>query len=218
MKRPHYPSKALDEITYKLRGVSIFSKLDAKSGYWYVLLDHQSSLKTTFNTLFGRFRYLRLTFRLSVNQDIFQKKMDDITNGYTGTISIADDTIVYDTTRREHDNNLHELMTSACKGGLVFNKAKCLLHQNQVTFYGVTINQEGVSSDKEIINMIEKLKLPCDKKQLHDLIGIATYMSPFIPQLSNKTSILRDLLNKVASFIWSDHHEISDKHTMISRN
>ena len=59
LKKPHYPYKTLGEITFKLRGASVFSKLDAKSGYWSVLLVEESSMKTTFNTHFGRYKYLR---------------------------------------------------------------------------------------------------------------------------------------------------------------
>ena len=69
---PHYPSKLLEEVT--LRVASVFSKLDAKLGYWSLLLDEESSLKTTFNTPFGRYKYLKLPFGLSVSQDIFEQK------------------------------------------------------------------------------------------------------------------------------------------------
>ena len=37
-----------------------FSKLDASSGYWQMKLDEDSSKLCVFNTLFGRYKYLRL--------------------------------------------------------------------------------------------------------------------------------------------------------------
>ena len=49
IKRPHYPTKTIEDISYKLRGAKIFSKLDARQGYWAINIDHESSLKTTFN-------------------------------------------------------------------------------------------------------------------------------------------------------------------------
>ena len=60
--RPHYPMRTLDYILPQISEAKYFSKLDASSGYWTFMLSHESSLFTTFNTPFGRYRYLRLPF------------------------------------------------------------------------------------------------------------------------------------------------------------
>ena len=39
LKRPYHKIPTLEEITHCFRGAKIFSKLDAKSGYWSVKLD-----------------------------------------------------------------------------------------------------------------------------------------------------------------------------------
>ena len=75
--RPHYPMRTLDDILPQVSGAKYFSKLDASSGYWTVMLSDESSLLTTFNTPFGRYRYLRLPFGLKNSQDIFQQKIDE---------------------------------------------------------------------------------------------------------------------------------------------
>ena len=36
IKRDHYPTHTLEEITHKLAGAKLFSKLDARNGYWNV--------------------------------------------------------------------------------------------------------------------------------------------------------------------------------------
>ena len=209
LKRPHYPTKTLDDITHKLRGSTIFSKLDAKSGYWSVVLDKESSLKTTFNTPFGRFRYLRLPFGLSISQDVFQQKMDQIIEDSPGTISIADDIVIYGKDQQEHDRNLKKLMQLARKGGLIFNKSKCLFSRPNVTFFGVTLNAKGITPDAARISQIQQLDPPKDRKQLQEFLGLTTYMSPFIPQLSTITAPLRDLLKKDAEFHWSSQNNTS---------
>ena len=50
IKREHHPIPTLEEITPKLAGAKLFSKLDARNGYWNVKLDEESSYLTTFNT------------------------------------------------------------------------------------------------------------------------------------------------------------------------
>ena len=68
IKRPHYPTPTLEEITHKLAGSMIFSKLDARHGYWSVQLDDESKRLTTFNSPFGRYCFRRLPFGLNLSQ------------------------------------------------------------------------------------------------------------------------------------------------------
>ena len=66
IKHPHYKTPTLDEITHQLAGSRVFSKLDARHGYWSVSLDEPSSYLTTFNSPFGRYRFERLPFGLNL--------------------------------------------------------------------------------------------------------------------------------------------------------
>ena len=122
VKRPHYRTPTLDEVTHKLAGAKLFSMLDARHGYWSVSLDEESSLKTTFNSPFGRFCFTRLPFGLNLSQDVFQERMDNILEHCTmSTMSIADDVGVFGKDEAEYDANLHNLMKTARRHGLVFN-------------------------------------------------------------------------------------------------
>ncbi|MEW8545661.1 MAG: reverse transcriptase family protein [Candidatus Thiodiazotropha sp.] len=64
IKGPNYPMKTLKDVLPQLSGATCFTKLDARSGYWNIKLRKESSLLTTLNTPFGRYRYLRLPFGL----------------------------------------------------------------------------------------------------------------------------------------------------------
>ena len=59
--REHYKAPTLEEISHKLAGAKVFSKLNAKDGFWSVHLDNASSHLTTFNTHKGRYRFLRMS-------------------------------------------------------------------------------------------------------------------------------------------------------------
>ena len=60
--RPKYQMPTLDELLLKLSKAKVFTTLDAKDGLYQVGLDEQSSLKATFWTPFGGYKYLRLPF------------------------------------------------------------------------------------------------------------------------------------------------------------
>jgi hypothetical protein len=60
--RPHYSMRTIEDGTNQLTGAKYFSVLDAKKGYWSIKLTDEFSYLTTFNSPFGRYRYVRLLF------------------------------------------------------------------------------------------------------------------------------------------------------------
>ena len=209
IKRNHHVTPTLEEITHKFAGSEVFSKVDARHGYWSVVLDEESSLLTTFNSPFGRYRYLRMPFGLKMSQDVFQHKMDQILEKCPGCIGIADDVGVFGRDAAEHDRNLHNLMQVARQHGLVFNPDKCEIRQDRIKFYGLYFDKEGVHTDPEKVADVKDMAVPTDVKGLQQFLGIATYMSPFIPHLSQHTADLRELIKKGSDFEWTASHDAS---------
>ena len=78
IRRDYHVTPTLEEILPKYNGAKYFSILDAKSGYWNVELDEPSSYLTTFNSPFGRYRFLRMPFGLRMAQDVFQHRIDQL--------------------------------------------------------------------------------------------------------------------------------------------
>ena len=60
--------KTIDDILPDLNNAKVFSILDAKNGFWHVELEEESSYLTTFNTSFGRYKWLRMPFGISQRQ------------------------------------------------------------------------------------------------------------------------------------------------------
>ena len=133
IKCDHHHTPTLEEITHKLSGSTVFSKMDAKHGYWSVKLDEESQLLTTFNSPFGRFYFNRMPFGLKMSQDVFQHRMDMILERCPGTIGIADDVVVF--------GNLINLMKVAEEEGLVFNSSKCAIKQEKIVFFGMVFGK-----------------------------------------------------------------------------
>ena len=129
INRCHHTTPTLEELTHKFAGSKVFSKLDAKHGYWSVRLDLESSLLTTFNSPYRRYRFKQMPFELKISQDVFQHKMDEILEKCTGCVSIADDVMIHGPNNREHYRNLHNLMQVAQEHVMVFNPDKCEMHK-----------------------------------------------------------------------------------------
>ena len=205
-RNPHH-IPTTEEIIYKLNGATTFSKLDAKSGYWTIPIKDECQSLTTFNSPFGRYCFQRLPFGLSISQDIFQAAMDSCLDGLDGVVSIADDIVVFGKTRAEHDNNLKHLMERAKSKNIVFNAEKCHINCPSITFFGHVYDKEGVHPDPEKVQGIQDVLPPTTVKELQSFLGLITYLSSFIPKLSEHTAPLRTLLQQDVEFQWHPEHQ-----------
>ena len=116
--REHYKAPTLEEISHWLSGATVFSKMDTKNGFWSIHLDTPSSYLTTFNMHKGRYRFLRMPFGLKMSQDVFQMRMDNITERLAGIISIHDDICIFGKIQQEHHENLLQFMKTVQKMAL----------------------------------------------------------------------------------------------------
>ena len=207
IRRGHHHTPTLEEITHKLSGATVFSKMDAKHGYWSVTLHEESQLLTTFHSPLGRMCFVRMPFGLKMSQDVYQHRMDMILEKCPGTIGISDDVIVYGKDETEHDKNLHNLMAVASEEGLTFNSEKCSIKSPSIVFFGMVFDKDGIKPDPGKVEDIHSIPSPNNKQQLQEFLGIATYMGPFIPNLSHHTAPLREILKKDAEFEWSANQQ-----------
>ena len=77
--RDYHQTPKVEEIAHEFTHCKYFTKLDARHGYWAVVLDPKSSLLTTFNTPYGQYCFLHFTFGLACSQDVFHKRVDQNT-------------------------------------------------------------------------------------------------------------------------------------------
>lgn len=73
-------------------------------------------------------------------------------------------------------------------------------------FLGHRFNAKGMAIDLSRIEAIENLKNPKNKKELQRLLGFINYLRAFIPNLSEITSPLRDLLKINMQWSWENVH------------
>ncbi|KAK7107442.1 hypothetical protein V1264_015374 [Littorina saxatilis] len=190
-----------------MTGAKYFSKLDAKCGYWQMKLNEESSYLTTFNTPFGRYRFNRLPFGVISAQDDFQRKMDEIFEGIPGVTPLVDDVIVSGKTREEHDANLRDALNRAASKNLKLNPEKLTVGAQEVEYFGHLITAEGLKPDPAKVKAIQDMPPPNDKKELHTMLGMITYLAKFAPQLSETTKPMRDLLKEDVKFIWDEQQQ-----------
>ena len=166
LKRERYQLAILDDVLPELGQAKIFSTVDLCSGYWHCVLDEESSLLTTFATPFGRYRWGRLPFGLSVSSEIFQKRVNQALAGLEGVLDIVDDILIYgvgDTEKQanaDHDQKLTKLLERCQSQGIALNPDKLKLRAKSVTFMGHMLTNEGIRIDPDKAKAIREMPKP----------------------------------------------------------
>ncbi len=207
LERNPYYMKTIDELQGELKGSKIYTVIDAKQGYWHVKLDHESSLLTTFNTPWGKYRFIRLPFGLKVSGDVFQQRLDAVLAQLEKVTGIADDTLIHGSSERQHDIALLMLLQAARLNGIKFNSKKMQFRKTKVKFYGQTITPEGMQLDDSHVEAIQKMEAPKDKATLQSFLGLVNYMKRYTKELTKLCHPLRDLVKSKTIFSWETQHQ-----------
>lgn len=111
--REHHPMSSIEDIATLLEGSTVFSTLNANSGYYQIKLSQKSSLLTAFNTPFGRYRYLCMPMGAKCSAEVFQRDMSMVMGDIDGVEIVVDDILVHGKTQSEHDSRLIKVLERA---------------------------------------------------------------------------------------------------------
>ncbi len=206
LKRATYPLPDVEQVFTQFRGARFFSKMDLTMGFWQVMLDEVSSYLCTFSTPYGRYRYLRLPFGISPAPEVFHRIVADVIRDIPGVLHFVDDILVWGNTKEEHDERLKTVLDRFAAVNFTFNPAKCTFGKPEVDFLGHKVNGETIRPDPRKVESIKNFPVPRSVDEVRRLLGVATYISKFIPRFSAKTAILRQLLKADTVFEWTDQH------------
>jgi len=206
INRDHYPTQTIEDVVTRMPNATIFSVLDASSGFWQIKLDEHSAKLCTFNTPFGRYMFKRLPFGLSSSQDIFQRVMSEMFEDIEGVEVVVDDILVWGENEQQHDARLSQVLERARLRNLKLNKTKCQMKKKQIAYLGHILTNQGLQPDPKKVQAVRDMPPPQDKEALQRFLGMLTYLSKFIPNLSQIASPLRALLEKDTTWEW-DHEQ-----------
>ena len=205
--RECYPIPVVDDTLAQLSGATVFSKLDANSGFWQVPLSDESRLLTTFITPFGRYCFNKLPFGISSAPELFQCRMNVILNGLQGILCHMDDVLIYAATKEEHNKRLQAVLERLTAAGVTLNLKKCEFNKSRIKFLGHIIDKDGIHVDPDKVEAVLKMDAPTDVSGLRRFLGMVQQLGKFIPNLSELTQPLRELLSAKRSWTWSSHQE-----------
>ena len=122
---------------------------------------------------------------------------------------MADDLIVHGCGIKEHDRNLHAVLTRLKEKGLTLNGDKCRFRIPKLTFFGHDLSRQGVASSEEKVAAILNASPPQHASQVRSFVQLVQYSTKFLPNFAQEAEPLRSLLRKNEPFNWGEEQERS---------
>ena len=205
--RERHVIPSVDSTLAQLSNATVFTKLDANSGFWQIRLAKESRHLTTFITPFGRFCFNRLPFGITSAPEYFQKKMSQLLEGLDGVVCMMDDVLIYGQNQAEHDRRVDLVLQKFKAARVTLNEVKCQFSQKSVKFLGHLIDSSGVHPDPDKVQAIIDMQPPTNVHEVRRFLGMVQQMGKFSPNLADKTKPLRDLLSLKNQWAWTEHQQ-----------
>lgn len=217
--REHYPMKSLEDVLGKLSEAKYFSTLDAGQAYYQVPVTEESSKLLTFNTPFGRYRFKRMAFGIKSAPEVWQRIASQMFDDLEGVEVIMDDILIWGRTLDEHNERLRRVLERCREHHLTLNREKCKIGVDSVTYMGHMLTREGLRVTDTRIRAVTDMDDPRDKTELKRFLGMVNFVGKFIPNLSQRSEPLRELLKNDVVWHWNERHQscIQDLKSALTR-
>ena len=117
MVKNKYPLPRIDDLFDQLKGASIFSKIELRSGYHQLRIKDADVHKTTFRTRYGNYEFLVMPFGLTNAPAAFMDLMNRVFRPYVDQFVVVfiDDILVYSKDQEIHDTHLRVVLKTLRK-------------------------------------------------------------------------------------------------------
>ena len=133
---------------------------DAWNGFHSVPLREQDRHFTTFITSLGRFRYIRAPQGYASSGDGYDRRFDDVLEGFARHKRKSDDTLHYDHDLDKHWWRTIEFLEITGHAGIVLNPQKFQFCKRIVDFAGFRLSETSVEPLPKYLEAIKNFPTP----------------------------------------------------------
>jgi hypothetical protein len=200
-----FPLPRIEDLFDQLRGASVFSKIDLRSGYHQLRIWPLDIPETTFITKYGLYEFMVMSFGLTNAPAYFMYLMNSVFMNYLNQFVVVfiDDILVYSQNDKEHEEHLRKVLQRLRDWQLYAKLSKCEFWITEVLFLGHIINRDGLDVDPKKVASILDWKVPKDVRGIKSFIGMAGYYRRFIEGFSKIARPIIALLAKKVEFKWT---------------
>ncbi|KAA3466370.1 DNA/RNA polymerases superfamily protein [Gossypium australe] len=146
-----YPLPRIDDLFDQLKGASIFSKIDLRSGYHQLKVKEADIHKTAFRTRYGHYEFLVMPFGLTNAPAAFMDMMNRVFQPYLDQFVVV-----------------------------FIDDILCEFWLKEVTFLGHVVSAEEIWVDPRKIEAVLDWKPPKSVVEIQSFLGLAGYYRRFV--------------------------------------
>ncbi|GJW90565.1 putative reverse transcriptase domain-containing protein [Tanacetum coccineum] len=177
-----YPLPRIDDLFDQLQGLSVYSKIDLRSGYHQLRVRDEDIPKTAFRTRYRHYEFQVMPFGLTNAPAVFMDLMNRVCKPYLDKFVIVfiDDILIYSRNKEEHANHLRIILELLKKEKLYAKFSKCDFWIHIVQFLGHLIDSQGLHVDPAKIEAVKNWASPTTPTEIRQFLGLAGYYRRFI--------------------------------------
>jgi hypothetical protein len=188
-----------------MKGASVFSKIDLRSGYHQMKIQESDIPNTAFRTRYGLYEYTVMSFGLTNAPAYFMYLMNKVFMKYLDKFVVVfiDDILVFSKAEEEHEKHLRLVLEKLWSNKLHTKFSKCEFWLTKVAFLGHVIFAGGVSVDPGKVKDVLNWMPPTTASEIWSFLGLAGYYRRFIKDFSKIAKPMTKLLEKKKAFEWT---------------
>ncbi|XP_057768171.1 uncharacterized protein LOC130988364 [Salvia miltiorrhiza] len=206
-----YPLPRIDDLFDQLKGASVFSKIDLRSGYHQLKIRPEDVPKTAFRTRYGHYEFVVVPFGLTNAPAVFMDLMNRVFHPYLDKFVLVfiDDILIYSKNEKDHEEHLRIVLETLRTERLYAKFSKCEFWLSEVTFLGHIVSSEGIKVDPEKVQAVREWRSPTNPNEIRSFLGLAGYYRRFMEGFSKIARPMTQLLRKGIKFSWTEECEKS---------
>ncbi|GJP60469.1 hypothetical protein CLOP_g17685 [Closterium sp. NIES-67] len=192
-----YPIPQIDDLLDQLRGATVFSKLDLRSGYWQIRMGTTLSTKLLFELGTDR----TSIWSCPEMNHILRPLLDECVVVY------LDDILIYSRDMKQHVEHLRRVFEILQRERFYVKLSKSEFALEKLQFLGHLVSAQGVHVDPKKFEAVRTWKTLENVKELQQFLGFANYYNRFVPQYAKLATPLTNLLKKNMPYKWETKHQ-----------
>jgi hypothetical protein len=158
MIKNKYPLPRIEDLFDQMKGASVFSKVDLRSGYHKLKIRESDIPKSTFRTWYGLYKYTVMSFGQTNAPAYFMYLMNKVFMEYLDkfVVDFIDDILIFYKAEEEHEKHLRLVLEKLRLNQLYAKFSKCEFWLTEAAFLGHVTSTGGVSVDlckvKDVLN------------------------------------------------------------------
>lgn len=206
MVRQNFPLPLPEDLLDEMRGSTIFTLIYLKAAYLQLPLLPGDKEKAAIVTPDAPYEFNYLLFGISIASQAMQRTMyllfEDLL--YECVVIVQDDLCIHSKGEETHLLEIREVLSRLARAKLMLTINKSQLLQRSIRYLGHIIHGTTIAPNPKNVSAVlewETLKSP---KQVKQFLGAINFYRKFIPEFSDCSRYLRNLMLSKNLWVWDE--------------